>query len=132
MLPHAGRERVGGEATRKAAGGQSLPPLMAVVRWLLPAVALAALILTCIPAATWRHPGVDVVQTGFDRNLVYENPKGEGSADVATITAPFGPGASLALINLLATPLNAFSVSFDVTVLPAESDSIPFRIGVCL
>ena len=103
---------------------------MAVFRWLRPAVALAALILTCIPAATWRHPSVDFVQTGFDPNLAYQYPSGEVTPEVATITAPFGPSSSLASINLLATPLKVFSAAFDVTVRQAQSDSIPFRIGV--
>jgi hypothetical protein len=103
---------------------------MAALRWFLPAVALAALIVTFVPAAAWRHPGVDFVQTGFDPNLAYQYPNGEVTAEVATVTAPLGPGANLASINLLATPLKAFSVAFDVTVRPAESDSVPFRIGV--
>jgi hypothetical protein len=100
--------------------------MVAAVRWLVPFVAAAALVLTCIPAEVWHHPATDTIQNGFDRNLMYATGGAEISRDSATITATTGQSS----VNLLATPISAFATSFDVAIRPADATSLPLRVGV--
>jgi hypothetical protein len=97
---------------------------MAAARWVVPLLALAALTLTAIPAAVWRHPSVDSVQTGFDRNLMYASSGAESGQSTATLAGP------VSSINLLGTPMTEFAASLDVAVRVADADSVPLRIGV--
>ena len=100
--------------------------MMAAVRWMAPLVGAAALILTCIPAGVWHHPSIDVVQNGFDRNLMYATGGTEISRESASIDATTNQSS----INLLATPMRAFAAAFDVAVRPGDAKSLPFRVGV--
>jgi hypothetical protein len=100
--------------------------VMATMRWVAPLVAAAALVLTCIPSGIWHHPSIDVVQNGFDPNLMYATASADVTRDSATINAATNQSS----INLLATPLEAFAASFDVAVGAADAKSVPFRVGV--
>lgn len=112
--------------------GVRIPAPMIAIRWLGWLVALAALVLTCIPAAVWHHPATDLVQTGFDPNLVYTSAGGVVSRDLATLTSSpsqAGSGGD-ASINVVSTPLDKFSVAMHVKIEADSPGAVPFRIGV--
>lgn len=98
------------------------------------AAALATILLVAVPWHAWHHPAVDARYVGLDTNLMYVDPRGEGSApglvrtaaDSATLIAL---PSSQPSIQLVTTPL-AFSFDFDVRVVNVQGAIEPVRICV--
>ena len=92
----------------------------------LPALAVAMLALTALPAETWKAPTNDAVYKGFDPNLVYTSGEVRLSPDLVNASAS---GASPATVNLATTLRRSLVASLDVTVL-ANDGLQPMRVGL--
>jgi hypothetical protein len=100
------------------------------LRW---GVALAILVLTCLPAAVWHQPTTDLTLAGFDPNLVYVSPGGTASRDRAILTSSSdqrGQEAGTHTLSLVATPLRTFVVSVRVVIPGVVTNGVPVRLGV--
>ena len=97
----------------------------------IPALAIAMLALTLVPAGVWKAPVDDAVYLGFDPNIMYTT-GGDGGSVVTT--APSidvnAPPKSAPAANLFTTPLQRVQASLDVTVSDNSDATEPFRIGV--
>jgi hypothetical protein len=93
----------------------------------VPALALAMLVITAVPAQVWRAPTNDAVYTGFDPNLDFTQTAGSGtvrvSRDSIDMTAPSS-------VNLATTLLPKLNASTDVVVQDAGDATQPVRVGL--
>jgi hypothetical protein len=106
---------------------------MDALRWLSTFVGGAILVLAAVPAEIWHSPAVDAAYSKFDPNVLYSAPKARITSEAATLTptpTTAAPGSARAELNLMATPLQAFRVSFDFAVHGGEADDASFRTGV--
>lgn len=92
----------------------------------MPALALAMLAITAVPAQVWRAPVNDAVYTGFDPNLAFTAEAGSGTARVSRAEVDMTAPAS---VNLATTLLPKLSSSFDVVVENAGDATQPARVG---
>jgi hypothetical protein len=97
----------------------------------LPVVALVILVVTLIPAETWKAPADDAVYNGFDPNLIYVSQRGGGAAQVSatSIDMTAGSGSNPSVI-LATTPMPKLNASMDALVLDNTGGGQPLRIGV--
>ena len=98
--------------------------------WVVPAVAVAMLALTALPAEIWKAPADDQVFRGFDSSLVYVSAAGAAvrlSRDSIDISSQ---SSSEPNVNLATTLMPKLSASVDVTVLDNSNATEPFRIGL--
>ncbi len=87
-----------------------------------------------VPAQIWRQPAVDAVYTGFDRNLIYVNDTGYGTAkgivnvssDTLRITAL---PSSQPIVHLVTSPLS-FNATVDIDIVQNAVGSLPLRVGI--
>jgi hypothetical protein len=89
------------------------------------ALAMAALVLT--PVRLWHHAQNEATYSGFDRNLIYANPRGNGTTDGEIATSPGSIRLTAAsrsdpTVDLVTSPLG-FSASLDVRILEATPGS---------
>jgi hypothetical protein len=102
-----------------------------VILGLTPVAAIAILGLTALPAAAWHHPAVDTRITAVDPNLIYTSRPDAVSSSMVTISAT-GRFAQpeVSVVTLVATPMQAFETSFDVSLRPADPGNVPLRVGI--
>src|SRR5436305_14228117 len=80
---------------------------MRILRWVVPAVAVAILALMLIPAQVWKAPADDAVYHGFDRNLMYST--GGGGVSVRVTSS---------LVDIHARPNGRPSINLATTLQP--------------
>ena len=118
-----------GDANREALS----KPLKAVAAAVLFAASVLALGLMLIPGIAWRHPAVDQVYAGFDPNLIYTDPTGQGSVAGTIQVSPrslqmVAVRQSMPTATLATTPLQRFTASMDVVI--SSRGAGAFRVGI--
>jgi len=108
--------------------------IRSVLRHLTLLAATGIISLMVIPSGVWRSPVNDAQYHGFDPQLIYANPRGNGSADAAisisagrvdVSTVPYAQP----VITLITTSLPAIDISTDVLADGTEK-TIPLKLGL--